>query len=290
MQRDDPWTRHQRFNAGSRDQWEGFASHREKVSSLLASAGDPTVSRLCILGAGNTNDLDLPRLLEAYREVHLVDLDGEAMRLGAERQGLGGHPQLHLHGKVELTAMLDGFARWSPSCTVSPAELDALVEWPATRVARTLPGPFDVVATTCLLSQIVGNAFVHLGDHHAQLDHAVAAIRLGHLRLLAELARPGGRVAFISDVVNSEHVPAVLTTPESALPELLRNLAERGGTIRGMNPSKLLVLFRRDPVLAAKVAGVEIVPPWCWKLYRRHYLVWAAWWKMRETGQNIKLF
>ena len=36
-------------------------------------------ARLCILGAGNTNDLDLAALLSTHREVHLVDIDSESL-------------------------------------------------------------------------------------------------------------------------------------------------------------------------------------------------------------------
>ena len=68
---DDPRARQGQFNAESFDQWAGFADHRRRVSGLLATGP----GRLCVLGAGNANDLDLATLLEVHREVHLVDLD-----------------------------------------------------------------------------------------------------------------------------------------------------------------------------------------------------------------------
>lgn len=280
---DDPRTRHSRFNSQSRNQWDGFSEHRARVSKLLGAGSKGDVSRLCVLGAGNTNDLDLPSLLEAHREVHLVDLDPQALESGTFRQGLAHEPRLFLHGGLDITTMLDAFARWSPLDPVSEADLKALVDWPRRRVPLTVPGPFDVVASTCLLSQIVGNAFVSLGDQHSQLDSAVAAIRLGHLRLLAELARPGGRVVLISDVVNSDRVPKLLDLPEAELPGFLAELSANGGTIRGMNPSKLLTLLRRDPVLASKISGVEVVAPWRWKLHQRVYLVWASVWRIHAS-------
>src|SRR6185437_4823832 len=94
------------FNATSRDQWEAFAEHRRCLTAVLARG--PTVgrSRLCVLGAGNTNDLDLTALLTAHREVHLVDIDSQALALGVARQGVAKHPGLHLHGGVDVTAML----------------------------------------------------------------------------------------------------------------------------------------------------------------------------------------
>jgi hypothetical protein len=87
-------------------------------------------------------------------------------------------------------------------------------------------------------------------------------------------------VLLISDVVNSERVPELLDLADSALPSFLRERAERGGTIRGMNPSKIIVILRRDPVLASKIAGVELVAPWRWKLHQRIYVVWASRWRI----------
>ena len=119
----DPRARQAGFNAASRGQWAGFAEHREKVTTLLQTGGDPERTRLCILGAGNCNDLDLPALLATHREVHLVDLDAEALRDGVARQDLADHPSLHQHGGVDLSGMLDAIAAWSPSSTIEPAEI-----------------------------------------------------------------------------------------------------------------------------------------------------------------------
>ena len=82
------------FNAESRDQWDAFSGHREKVSAILGAGADPCPGRLCVLGAGNCNDLDLAALLRAHREVHLVDLDAEALAQGVERQGVADRPGL----------------------------------------------------------------------------------------------------------------------------------------------------------------------------------------------------
>src|SRR5262245_22192578 len=94
------------LNASSRGLWEAFAEHRRCLTGVLARAATAERSHLCVLGAGNTNDLYLPALLAAHREVHLVDLDSEAIARGADRQGVARHPGLHLHGGVDVTATL----------------------------------------------------------------------------------------------------------------------------------------------------------------------------------------
>ena len=63
-----------------------YAAHRAQVTRLLLEAGGDSPERLCLLGAGNLNDLDLTALLGRYREVVLVDLDGDAIRRGLNRQ------------------------------------------------------------------------------------------------------------------------------------------------------------------------------------------------------------
>lgn len=285
---DDPRRRQAAFNAASRDQWDGFERHRRAVSALLVGAGadpGPGLGRLCVLGAGNGNDLDLPALLAAHRAVHLVDLDADALALGVSRQGLAGHPGLHRHGGVDLAGLLDVMARWSPGTRVGPSELSALAEWPAGRVAMALPGLFERVASTCLLSQLIGTASRALGEGHPQIGPVVRAIRAGHLRLLARLAAPGGSAVLITDVVSSEALPALATMPESSLAGLLPSLARSGDHIRGVHPSALISALRDDPELAGRVTGREAARPWRWRLHARDYLVWALTFRVGPAGR-----
>lgn len=279
MNVNDPKGRQAAFNASSRDHWDGFAGHREKVAQLLgigAGVGiGPRGGRACVLGAGNCNDLDLPALLEAHRALHLVDLDADALARGVARQGVAGHRSLHAHGGVDLTGMLDAIARWTLHATIGPADLAAMVEGPARRVASALPGPFDHVASTCLLRPLIGNAFHGVGEAHPQFPALVRAIRLGHLRLLTELAAHGGTATLITDVVSSDTTPTLRSLPDSALPGLLSRLARDRNFFHGVNPESLASLFRNDPVLKTRVDGLRSIPPWRWSLHSRLYLVWA---------------
>ncbi len=280
MNRNDPRGRQAGFNAASRGQWEGFADHRRRVSALLGAGASPGPTRLCVLGAGNGNDLDLPALVAAHREVHLVDLDPEALARAVDRQGVADHPGIRRFGGLDVTGMVDAFAGWSPSATIGPADLEALVDWPARRVGLALPGPYDRVASTCLLSQVVGNASHAVGDRHPRFPDLVRSIRLGHLRLLSSLAAPaGGTVALITDVISSDHFPRLGSVPEADRPATLARLGLAGGLIHGVNPREILAEIRRDPVLSSRTASVEAVAPWSWKLHDRVYLVWAVCWR-----------
>lgn len=272
---DDPRALQASFNASSRDQWDAFAPHRKRVSALLTKDGDASRTRLCLLGAGNSNDLDLPALLTAHREVALVDLDPLAIADGAARQGVSAHPGLRLIGGVDLTAMLDAMASWTPQTSIGPTDLSALVEWPSTRLAPTLRGPYDVVASTCLLSQIAGNAFRAVGERHPQFGALVRSIRVGHLRMLSHLTRPGGAAILITDVVSSERFAPLKTVPDSSLENVLLQLTREGGLIHGVNPAAIQAEVRDDPVLAARFARAESSSPWRWTLHDRVYLVIA---------------
>jgi hypothetical protein len=267
--------RHLEFNAQSRGLWEGFTDHRARVTRQLEVSGQPGRSRLCILGAGNCNDLDLPALLKAHGEVSLVDLDHEALARAVERQRVSTHPSLHRLAGIDLTGMLDRFAAWSTTTPIPPRDLTALVEEPTRRVLPALPGPFDLVASTCLLSPLIGNAFHSVGETHPQFMAVVQSIRAGHLRLLARLAAPGAQALLITDVISSERCPELPDWPDAELPERLAALGRDRNHFHGLSPDVLWSTFEDDPVLHALVAERESLPPWRWRLHNRVYLVWA---------------
>jgi hypothetical protein len=279
----NPLTRLQlEHNRESAAGWEAFAAHREKVTDLLAGGSAPEPSRLCVLGAGNCNDLDLPALLRPHREVHLVDLDAEALARGVARQGLADSPAVHRHGGMDVTGVLDALAGWAPPAAISPADLAACALEPLRRVAPALPGPFDVVASTCLLSQLI-LAVVHaVGERHPRFLELLQAVRAGHLRLLANLIAPGGAGVLITDVVSSDTFPALGSVAEETFPGVLAQLIRERNFFHGVNPSVLVSLFRTDPVLAREVAGLEPLRPWRWDLGPRLYAVCAL--KLRKAG------
>lgn len=271
------------FNASSRDQWQTFADHRLQVSRLLGAGSGSGAERLCILGAGNALDLDLPALLEAHRAVHLVDLDANALRLGAERQGVAADARLRQFGGQDVTAMLDVTSRWTPGTIISPADLAALTDAPSLVVPPALAGPYDVVASTCLLRPLIGTLYHAVGADHPRFGQLISAVRAGHLRLMSRLLAPGGLAHLVTDVVSSATVPQLESQPASVLPELLGELERTGNHFHGVSPADLRGVFVRDPVLSAESADPIAVPPWRWRLHDRTYLVWALQFRHRDA-------
>jgi hypothetical protein len=266
------------FNRSSQGNWEPFRSHRERLTRLLVGCAPASPGRLCVLGAGNCNDLDLPPLLAAYRELHLVDLDAAALRFGVERQGVADRRGLVLHGGVDVTGILEALAAWPPD-SVLPTE--AVAAWgvvPVRRVGAALPGGFDVAASACLLSQLV-SALVHrLGDGHPNFLALLQAVRAGHLRLLCDLLAPGGCGVLATDVVASTAFPGLADVADADWPRVLERLARERNFFHGLNPAVLEARLRAEPGLA----GVEVLTPWAWDFGPHAYLVWAA--RFRKAG------
>src|SRR5688572_8797242 len=106
----------QRGNRDVRDLWDRYRTHRERLTAeilTLAVAAEPG-GRLCLLGAGNANDLDLEALAGRFDEVHLVDIDPGALARASGRQSAAVRARLRLHAPVDLSGLyhqLDHAAR-----------------------------------------------------------------------------------------------------------------------------------------------------------------------------------
>jgi hypothetical protein len=250
---DDRLAEQTRRNRESRDAWAAFAGHREHVTALLAAeAQGRTQPSLCLLGAGNCNDVDLRSFLSCFAQIHLVDLDALALGAGIERQTLSGHPALALHSGVDL-------------------RVDAL---PA-----DVP-PADVVASLCLLSQLIETAAGAGQSEKATLD-SLQTIRRRHLELLVSLLRPGGVGFLITDLVSSETAPQLRLLPDQQLPGFVADCIARRNFFSGLNPAVILDLLRHDPWFAARLHQPEPVNPWKWDFGVRTYAVYAI--RFRRT-------
>ena len=146
----------ERRNLATRGHWQLFADHRRRVTDLLQTSGHPTKkpATLCVLGAGNCNDLDLLQLLTYFGRIHLVDWDAPALEAGLARQDLAGDSRLVLHGGVDLSGIAMATSLWSAN-QPSDQEIEQ-----AMRLADSAPLPeigeaVDVCASVCLVSQLI---------------------------------------------------------------------------------------------------------------------------------------
>lgn len=281
-----------RQNEQSRDRWECFAPHRDRVTRLLTEAAPPA-GRLCVLGAGNSNDLDLPALLQAYAQVHLVDWDAAALQAGFARQACEPTDHVRLYGPVDLTFVADRLATGTPERPPSDAQLDACVRTLAAHPPLDLPSPFDTVASVCLLTQLFQCVGLSLGLQHPRLVDTIMRLRAQHLGLLLELLRPGGTAVLVSDFVSSLTCPDLPQVPEANLCDKAVELIGRRNFFTGVNPFLIRQLFESHPALAPAVASVQMTSPWLWDFGPRVYLVCAILVRRKlpacETGHGSRL-
>lgn len=262
---------HRRRNALTRDNWVPFTVHRRHIMRLLTAECGPD-RELCILGAGNCNDLELPALAAMYRRTLLIDLDQEALQQGLQRQLPASHPAVATR-RVEVTGALDELAARPPG-TVEADWLDAWCRR-AAAAPKPIPETFDVVASVCLISQLVDSLVQILGQAHPQFLAAVAAIRGRHLKLLRELTKPGGAFVLVSDFVSSLTVPELPRLSEQQIAQRLPHWIASGNFFTGLNPFVLLSLMRGDPGPEARGRSIGWEGVWRWDLGAREYAVVA---------------
>jgi hypothetical protein len=264
-----------RRNDQSRERWDRFRTHRERVTQLLVDAAAKDGS-LCVLGAGNSNDLDLNVLLTPYRQIHLVDLDTDALRSGVSRQGCGNSERVRLHGDTDLTFIADRLANGTPEHPLSDAELDECLTFAATAPPLDLPAPFETVASVCLLTQLLGSVVMTLGENHPRYLEMTLRMRARHLTLLLELLRPGGTAILVLDFVSSLTCPELPRVFKSHLYDKAVQLVSQRNFFTGVNPFIIRHLFESDAGLAPAVESVQMTDPWLWDFGPRVYLVCAV--------------
>ncbi len=248
-------------NRQTRDGWELYATHRHRVTQLLTTAPRSAGDRLCLLGAGNSNDLDLNRLGSKFGAIHLVDLDAAALDFGMQQQRPAHADKFHQHGNVDVTGVASVIGNWSPHDPPSDREVEACLARSLDVPISGLPVECEVVASVGLLTQLIDSIVLAVGAHHRALLSLVQAIRLRHLRLLIELLCPGGQGYLITEVVSSVTYPQLSAVPDHELAATISSLINQRNFFTGTNPMVLRSLFETDAVMAPCVSGVEILAP-----------------------------
>jgi hypothetical protein len=260
--------RHRLFNRNSSSRWDAFAGHRAQVMGLLADAARarPDRGRICVLGAGNCNDLDLPQLFGQFREIHLCDMDDEALGKAPGRQQVPPDAPLVLHAPLDLSGALPrlpGYARATPNA----AQLAELGQACVQDVVGRLPGPFDVVLSACLLSQLMHSCRLALGADNPGLVAIANALVIAHLRTTVALTAPGGVAIVVTDTASSKTYPLVELWGEKEPLALLDELERSDNVLSGTGPTYLRRLLARDAIIKPQLrAPARIVAPWLWDL------------------------
>lgn len=250
-------------NSSALGYFEAFREHRARTSALLASTADRGHETLCVLGAGNAYDLELEALLATFSRVHLVDIDNEAVARARARLPDELRARLFTHAPLDLSGMFHDIERWE-RMQVTPQELMRAPGAGAKRIADALPGPFDVVASTCLLTQLQLSLLMLLGDRHQLFAALRELLTLTHLRSLAALTKPGGSALLITDLCEAAAFPSGRPRGEEDLGPLMEELVAAGHVIHSSHPGLLEHTLRQDPLLSRAFGPAELNPPWLW--------------------------
>jgi hypothetical protein len=242
-----------------------YEGHRERQTRLVTE-GAPVGSekRLCVLGAGNAYDLDLAMLAEHFSEIHLVDIDDQALEGARARQRPDVAQKLVLHAPIDLGGMLGKLEAWS-KMEVTEQEMLAHPARTAKDLAARL-GTYDVVVSACVITQMQLSVLTALGDTHRIFDAVRHTLTLTHLYTLLELTAEGGRALLVTDVLASQSYRYLdrLSSDANFL-QILTDVVAAERVIYIARPGLFHLLFREDPALARAATLSAPIAAWLWQ-------------------------
>lgn len=259
-------------NAKFPENWQRFAPHRQRLMELVEAAG--VGGRLAVLGAGNGADLALPWLTERFEEVHLIDIDPPSLSRAKARHELTHPERVKLRGDVDLSGFLEQLEPWGERFP-EPSELGPASVRAAGELVAEL-GRFDVVVSTCVLSQLglpFRRAWVAPRTAWSHLTSALTAV---HLATLAGMATRAA--VLVCDVQTTQREPELDRFDALDGAALERFVAERvaAGQLELSPDPRSLVAWLGAPGLAALVAAPQVTLPWLWDLGDVRQLVYGV--------------
>ncbi|MCA9262534.1 MAG: hypothetical protein KDA60_01750 [Planctomycetales bacterium] len=266
---------HRRRNAMSRGFRDTFQHHRERVTGLVSAARRTPRDRVVLLGAGNCNDVDLLSLADQFRHVDLVDLDEDAIRQAVADWDVQSRVNVQTRGNVDLAGFGRLVGNWTPDRIRTDDQMDQLIRAVAEYSFCQELGQYDVVVSTCLLSQLIDSLVLTTSPHHARFVELVLTVRTRHVANVLDAAMPGGRVVIVTDFVSSQTCPELKYWDDRQLAQMMPQIIESGNFFTGLNPYLLYRLVSAGGPLASRVTSAELVSPWLWDMGKKRFAVSA---------------
>ncbi len=257
-------------NKSTRSLRDSYRVHRQRTTELAIAqaeplrAGSKPTQRICMLGAGNCHDLDLPALAQRFSEVHLVDIDRKAVADAIKRQPRATRAQFVPHAPLDLSGMLDKLERWA-RLELTESELVEHHRTTALRIAKEL-GRYDVVVSGSFITQMQLSVLQALGEQHRLFDALRHILTATHLHTLYELLEPGGRAVLITDVLSNQSYPALDEVPPDAdMLRLLGQMISAEQMIYTARPGLFHMLHQQDPLLGRNSVLGPPIAAWLWQ-------------------------
>lgn len=270
-------------NKASLKYFNDFAEHRRQQTDLILSS-NAKGGRICVLGAGNCYDIDLKLIAGHFDEVHLVDIDRDAIS-GAKRRVSGAVAnKIQLHAPVDISGVNKHLEDWRDLKLTQ----ETLLEFPELAINRLmgqLPEPFDCVVSSCLISQILLTCKNVMGEQHPLLEAGMITLLVTHLRTMVSLTKPAGHAFWTTDVSSNQIAPLNSSTQLQDGVEFLHRLASTNRIFTYLDPALISNLAQQDPYVAARAMIADPLKVWLWHNGpHKTFLVYALRFVIRKTA------
>jgi hypothetical protein len=248
-------------NRGNERNWELYQGHRDRLTRLLEAV--QRGQGLCVLGAGNGDDLDLPRLLRAFGEVHLVDLDGEALARALARVPEPQRQRVTVQADLDLGGLLASMEVWADDFP-GEARWRDLADEAAARISAQVGRRFDVVLSDCIVSQLAVPFFRALVARPPEWAALMRALGRTHLGAMATLLAPCGTGVLLGDFPHQPPggAPGAISSWDLLDPAALRRM--RDG-IQVLRKPEALMELAGAPDLPVPLESIRLTEPWSWE-------------------------
>jgi hypothetical protein len=246
------------------DGWLAYECHRQRLMPLIAAL--PRGAELCVFGAGNANDLELEQLAAIFSEIHLLDLDDEALTRARDRQAPSVRAKIVLHDRVDASGLLEHLDAWGDRFP-ERAELARVAVEAAQSIVHGLGATFPAVVSTCLLSELALPFQRAWRTSRGNWTDLLSTLNAIHLATLAGSTRSGGRCLLAFDVASSRDTPALAELCGRSPDELAEFVGEaraQGGLSLRPDPRSLIGQLSA-PGMKSLVAEPQLSDPWLWQ-------------------------
>jgi len=239
--------------------WALYEPHRRRLTGLLTAV--QRGQGLCVLGAGNCDDLDLPRLVREFGDVHLVDLDAQAMERGLRSLPAAMRAHVTTHAGIDLTGLLASVETWADDFP-NEAGFRARERAAVRAIAGGIGRSFDVVVSDCLVSQLCVPFYRLLAARWPEWTALMQTVARVHTASMAALLRPEGTGVIVGDIPYSLGAggdsPLEAPAWDALGPEVMGRLREGVSLLR--RPDFLMELVAGT----AALEGPKLTEPWLW--------------------------
>ncbi len=228
---------HYHRNKSTRNAWELMSPHRARVTQLVIAAHKGKAKSLCVLGAGNSNDLDLAQIAELFERIVLIDLDEHALIQGVQRVQAHHRTRIECLGGLDITGILPELERLQ---SVGSNDMQVTAMKKAQIAPKPLNDAFDVVVSSCVLSQLI-DSIVMAAPPSPLLDALILTVRNRHLEIMIELLASKGHGILVTDFVSSQTASEINSISDTKFPTAAIEWIKQRNFFTGTNPTPFTI-------------------------------------------------